>query len=299
MNAIVQKIKDIIINSIDYTLPKKGPIEKQGGLVIFDYTKTNPELCDYLKKVSKEILALSSLLESVKGKGFGGGSDFTDFFYIYPDAIELIDDKVANAIHDYLGPDARIDFAALAMLNMDSAAGELINYSGIMHHDSVGHRLKLFFPLNLDGNKDYPTLYIENTHNTKWKTYATPMSKHGTRIPNEILAKYSDLSVLEKVVPFGVGYLFDTNAIHSGCYRSSKQSRMVLQFEFSNKKSFLVRGKVGPSRFSLHKTVCEHLDRLNLLRKKHIKLIDGDECVHEGRCNRRNTLDLRSVMTVE
>ncbi len=292
----MQLIKDVLIKIIDYSLPGQGPIDEHGGLTTFDCNKSNLEVYDYMKNVSKTLFGSNLLMDFIAQKGFGGLSDFTDFFYMYPGAAKLIDTRVIGAIYQYLGAGAKIDFAGLAAFNMDEKAGELINYSGLFHHDSVGSRLKLFFPLNPEGNRDYPTAYISGTHKLKWKTYINPVNSNGSRIPDELLKLYSDVSKNEKVVPFGTSYLFDTNGIHSGCYRPSSQPRLVVQMEFSNRKSLLVRGKVGPSQFNLHSTAYEHFSELKLLRRSNIKRQSDDNYLHIGRSNRRNILNLSDVL---
>lgn len=292
----MQAIKDAVIKLIDATLPKQGIVDKQGGLVTFDYYDLNPDLMEYMKYIGDELFASSPLMSHIGEKGFGGKIDFTDFFYVYPDAIKLIDDRVVSAIKDYLGTGAKLDFAALAIFNMNGREEELINYSGMYHHDSVGRRLKFFFPLNLDGNRQYPTSYLLGTHRLVWETYANPLDSDGVRIPGELVKKYQSVGSDEKIVTFGTAYLFDTNAIHAGCYRPSKQPRLVVQFEFSNRKSLFVRGQVGPSQFTMHKAVYEYLKRLELVREHNVKALNDNRYLHVGRPNRRTTVDIGPML---
>jgi len=149
----------------------------------------------------------------------------------------LILPHVRDIVRSYLGRSASLDIVQLLMLYPEDCS----NSSGLPHHDSVGHRLKLFVPLRIPGCHITATKYVLQSNKTKWKSYENPLRADNTRI-DTFWEPESEVELL----PLDDNlYLFDTNGIHWGDYHSISQPRVYLVMEFSNFKSYLVRGEIG------------------------------------------------------
>jgi hypothetical protein len=289
-----QKIKDTIVRFSDRNAPIAGAINKDGGIHKFsisDETILN-EIIDFREK----LLANQKFINFVKAKPFGTALDFADILQIFPAASRLLNEDLSKSIFDYLGPDVKVDSAHLSVINLSNSADSIKNPSGIMHHDSCGHRLKLFFPINEQGNKMYPTSYVERSHNIKWKTYLNEVLADDQRIPTEVLEKFPNISDSEKIVTFGSGYIFDTNGIHSGCYHENEEPRMIIQFELSANKKY-VPGKVGPSIFYLSNKSCDHLKKLGLLDNTLVTLDPINNCLKHGEKGHIDDLKLYDLIS--
>ena len=286
-----QCLKDIYIKLIDQSLPKKGEVAKNGGLVEIDYSSYNPELVRSMECLRDMLLNCDEFMKYINNQEFLKNNNFTDLMVLNPYSVDLIDDRVVAIVKSYLGQHTNLDSALLTVMNMNGLNNTSGNHSGFMHHDSVGHRLKLFFPINTKGNSDYPTTYINDSNKIKWKSYSNDLDAHGIRIPKNIIEKFEDKDRSKKVIPFGCGYLFDTNGIHSGVYNQSLEPRMMIQFEFSAKKSSFP-GQIGPNQFSLNGYAFEKLKRYKLIRLNRIEKSENDIYKHKGRVRREEMLNL-------
>lgn len=109
--------------------------------------------------------------------------------------------------------------------------------SQLWHHDSVGHRLKLFIALN-----------------SGWTTYVLKKSHFNKNIFNSSLTKDQRTKLSEKMdnhenaarfdLNRGDWIIFDTNAFHKG-HTEANYSGEIIAFEFSNKLKKSWMGKVG------------------------------------------------------
>lgn len=290
-----QKIKDTIIRFSDRNAPIGGVINRDGGIHKFSISDETllSEIIDFREK----LLSNQKFINFVKAKPFGTALDFADILQIFPTASKLLNEDSTKSIIEYLGPNVKVDSAHLSVINLSNSTDRIKNPSGIMHHDSCGHRLKLFFPINEEGNKMYPTSYVEGSHNIKWKTYLNEIVDDGRRIPSEVLEKFPNITDSKKTVTFGSGYIFDTNGIHSGCYFENNEPRMIIQFELSANKRF-VPGKVGPSEFYLSKESYDHLLSIKLLRKNLIKSpTDTDNLLIHDSASHINGLYLKDIIS--
>lgn len=162
------------------------------------------------------------------------------YFLKQPDisyACSLILPHVHQLVRSYLGSTASLDFVKLSILYPEDHT----NTSGIPHHDSVGHRLKLFVPLRIPGTAITPTKYVTWSNKTKWKTYVNPLRADNTRIDRF----WKIANEVELVAPCDNVYIFDTNGIHWGVYNTIAKPRVNLVMEFSNIKSYFIRGDIG------------------------------------------------------
>ena len=96
----------------------------------------------------------------------------------------------------------------------------------------------------------------------------------------------------ELKIEFGSGAIFDTNGAHRGVYNSSKDNRIILQFEFSSYKTYFP-GKVGPREFHMNEVSYNHLRRFGLLRSAAIHERNGIY-IHRGR-PRRNSENIYTM----
>ena len=284
-----QFLKDIYISLVDLILPKKGEVDKNGGLVEIDYRSYNPELIGSMESLRDKLLNCNEFTNYINNQEFLTTNNYTDLMVLNPKSVDLIDDNVVTIVKSYLGEHASIDSAVLTVMNMKGVKNISKNHSGFPHHDSVGHRLKLFFPINTKGNSDYPTTYIDNSHKIKWKSYRNDLDDHGLRIPKNILDKYEYTERYKKIVPFGRGYLFDTNGIHSGVYNQSLEPRMIIQFEFSARKTFFP-GQIGPNHFTLTEYAYNKLRGHNLIRSDRTVMAENGVYEHKGRVRREKAL---------
>ncbi len=111
------------------------------------------------------------------------------------------------------------------------------NDQTIWHHDSCGHRIKLYIGLDVDVTGDVYTEILPKTNrNTYFDYNFTRISlTHEEKMINsrKIFLKKGDI------------FLFDTNMIHRGHY-SSNNTRKLIEIEFSSLfRGFLLPGKIG------------------------------------------------------
>ncbi len=171
-------------------------------------------------------------------------------------ASNLVLPHVHDLIRGYLGRFSALDALSLHILYPDDST----NTSGLPHHDSVGHRLKLFVPLRLNQTMLTPTMYINNSHYKKWRRFSNPVRPNQSRIDT-----FWDLADVSTLLPReNNAYIFDTNGVHWGSYSGIVLPRVYLTFEFSTIKSYMIRGKIGPS-LNYHSRLRRLLRKYNLL----------------------------------
>ena len=111
------------------------------------------------------------------------------------------------------------------------------NHSSIWHHDSVGHRIKIFIGVS-EKSENTGTLFVKNSYKNTYHDYLS------TRV-------YEDFDDHEiKLINLDVGdvLIFDTNCIHAGLYGSNP--RKAITIEISNPlKGRLLPGKIGKKDF--------------------------------------------------
>ena len=144
----------------------------------------------------------------------------------------------SHLVRSFLGRSAALDFINLSILYPENCA----NTSGIPHHDSVGHRLKLFVPLRLPSCMSTPTNYVRDSNTKRWPSYSNPVRADQTRVDTF----WSSTDVLKLQAPVNGCYIFDTNGVHWGSYQEIIKPRVNIVFEFSNIKSYFIRGQIGP-----------------------------------------------------
>ena len=193
-----QYFKDQRIKKLRKSLPLLGDLSTSGCANLVDIgSKKSLNAC---RELNERIQHSKNLSGYFSQSGIGAAVHFNDVLQYYPDLAMMIDENVSGLVKDYLGDAGKIDAVYLGVFNTRGSENtKVTNDSGLFHHDSVGNRLKLFIPINMDGNADYPTVYMKGSNLQKWKTHANP-TKHGIRISTDMMNKWEEMSV---VVPFG------------------------------------------------------------------------------------------------
>lgn len=129
-----------------------------------------------------------------------------------------------NVFQDYLG-NYSIDYVKKWQTEGDTN-------SSIWHHDSVGHRIKIFIGLS-EVVKETGTCFIPKSHKNKYSSYLE------TRVEPD-----SDVDQIIINLDRGDLMVFDTNMLHRGMY--GKNKRTAFTIEVSNPyKGFLLPGDIG------------------------------------------------------
>ena len=111
------------------------------------------------------------------------------------------------------------------------------NNSSIWHHDSVGHRIKIFIGVS-KRSSNTGTLFVSDSFKNKYDDYLSTRV-HKVFTENETFLINLDVGDL---------MIFDTNCIHSGLYGDNP--RKAITVEISNPfKGFLLPGKIGKKDF--------------------------------------------------
>jgi hypothetical protein len=205
------RIKSLVaatyVNLVDLFSPLKGKLSSKG----FYHWKEffNEAEFDQLDKLR------SSLSE---------GND-VDILIKFPILKKLFDFEELNALlRDYLGKSCQFDYADSHVCQIGKPA------SPHWHHDSVGHRIKIFICVN-DQTETACTEVVPTTHRRKYWDYN--MSKF---TDDEVDSKNSKKLIGKK----GDLLIFDTNVLHRGLYDNTE--RHIVQFEFSSRFKGLKRG---------------------------------------------------------
>jgi hypothetical protein len=212
----------VIVKYGDLRAPMKGPLGEQGFCVISNYFDEND--LALFPEVSKSLI---------------GSEESKDILLKFPFLSKpLFDPKVISIVRDYLGPKAVLDYASgRRFLSSGSKSDE-------WHHDSVGHRLKIFMCIT-DQDDTTHTEIVPSSHRIKYSNYRNSkidiedVKSRGNII--KVIGKKNDLII------------FDTNLLHKGVY--SQVPREIVQFEFTDIRKSMMRGHVGMRMCSFHKSV--------------------------------------------
>ena len=271
-------IKFILIKIVDFFANKRGELQSKGFHIYKNkLQKTN------LKKDAKELYdAITSCQKFISHAANIKSADiynFNDILKFKPNLVQIIDEEIITHIKNYFGNNIKLDHAYLGIFFTKSSRNSEIN-AGLYHHDSVGHRCKLFLPINPNGTLESPTVYIKGSNKISWGFDIFHLNyKKGFRLEELVKNKFKGCES-EIKASFGDAYVFDTNGIHRGSYNSSNELRCIMQLEFSRYKSIL-KGDVGPGTFHMNDKSYNYLKNLNLLREERIKKINNTY-LHRG-----------------
>jgi len=180
--------------------------------------------------------------------------------YYLPELSELYEVEELNLLcKDYIGEDCTLQNAELMKVDKSSNSTQ---GSGLYHHDTIGHRLKVYFNFDLKKN-DRPTYYAEKSHFQTWPENHAKVS----RFNEEFIKSNFNIVALKKETDDEI-LIFDTNGLHRGHYEKSNFSRYSLILEYASKKKFEDLKRLGnfpigckPQKIStkvnIHKTLLD------------------------------------------
>lgn len=264
LSNIKSFIKDSYIRFSDSQCPLSGEIAKNHG--VYKVPLDN----DVLSVISSISVSLEKLLIKKKFKKIfeekiGSGLFFYDFCISFPEVHALLNQKIVSCIKDYLGRDAVLDAVSLFVLPLSGKYVEGKNESDLWHHDSVGHRIKLFYPICNNLSKSFaPHQYIKRTNLNKWGKYKNAINEKGERLSYDQITNKHEIE--EIPMELGNAFMIDTNGIHRGLYPSDDSLRCVIQFEFSNLAKKYLPGYVGPVNFQVPEICIQKWSKLGIIR---------------------------------
>jgi hypothetical protein len=226
----------LVINSADLRASLKGPLATNGYYVVKNYFDEN------------DLIKFDEVSQSLEGS-----KEYPDILKKFPFLSKpLFDPLIINIIREYLGGKAVLDYASGRRF---LASG---SKSDTWHHDSVGHRIKIFLCIN-DQDESTHTELVPKTHLIKYKNY------RDSRIDeSEITRKYNPIKVVGQKNDL---IIFDTNLLHKGIY--SDRPREIVQFEFSDKRKSMLSGHVGIRKSVFDKSILNS----PLIYKKKVKIL--------------------------
>ncbi len=286
---------DNFINVVDYFAPLKGSISQSGFKIYKNFFK-NEEFINQKKILCKKIINSNKIKKELTNcEGLGNSISFNDHLLYSDFLIEVFNSKIIDDIRSYLGNGFKLDNTYLSVFNTFNGEVENRISSGLLHHDSVGHRVKMFIPINEKGTINNPTIYLKGSNKIKWKNFENIENKERNRINEQQIKLYKN-----KEKKLGLNFndilIFDTNGIHKGCYENSNQNRLIIQFEFSNHKTYL-RGQVGPGSFFLSPLIFDKLKELGLLRLNRCTS-HNKQILHLGNKKRRSIKKLSDYFQI-
>lgn len=271
-------IKFIFIRIIDLFAKKKGEVLSK-GFYIYKNKLQKANLKKDAKELYEDIANCDKFINHSENIKSADLYNFNDILNLKPSLVQIIDEEIISHIKNYFGKNIKLDHAYLGIYFTKSSGNSEIN-AGLYHHDSVGHRCKLFVPINPTGTLKSPTVYIKGSNKNLWGFDIFNLNyKKGFRL-DDLVKNHFKGCESEIKASFGDAYVFDTNGIHRGSYDSSNELRCIMQLEFSRYKSIL-KGDVGPGTFHMDEKSYFYLKNLNLLREERIKKIDNTY-VHRG-----------------
>lgn len=277
-NHFKQKVQNLGIKLVDLRAPLHGRLSTDGGCSSYILNNEQLQIIEKISTTIREILKndeVKNLLQAGIGKGFF----FQDIFEIFPEIHKFLTLEISNDIKNYIGSSCFLDRVALFLLPINESYIQGSNRSDLWHHDSVGHRLKYFVPLNLGMNTESsPHEYLIGSNVTHWKNFVNNVNASGNRLNDAELTGFRIRSINMQE---GSSLLIDTNGIHKGRYESSG-IRASIQFEFSAHKSW-VRGYVGPVNYKIPNEGVEALKKLGLINLSIIKKVGNTLYMQHGR----------------
>ncbi|MDC1369829.1 hypothetical protein N8301_04415 [Cyclobacteriaceae bacterium] len=214
----------LIVRYGDKRAPLAGPLAEKGYLIISDY---------FNEEDQKQFGEISNVLES--------GEESVDILNRFPFLSKPVkDERIVSIIRKYLGDHAVLDFASAKRFWTTGPKSD--NW----HHDSVGHRIKIFVCLT-DQDDTTHTQIIPNSNLIRYNDY------QNTRLDSEKISKNHD--IIKLIGKKNDLIIFDTNGMHTGVY--SEKPRDLVQYEFSDIRKSMLRGHVGPRRSSFDNSITQ------------------------------------------
>lgn len=212
---------------IDKLSPLNGELRKKGYLQLASDGRSRSILelaSDQLDSASKQVEAHSN------GKNLIQRLDID--FDILTNYVTYLDKENQSFISEYLGS-YKVD---IAYTFVDYFDGEAHRNSQLWHHDSVGHRLKIF--LSPDEISHAPTEIVEGTHLiSHYGDYFWDKDKRSAYQPSgEVIPVATSAEVVN---------IIDTNLIHRGAALSKESLRRLVVIEVSQPLKSFCKGRIG------------------------------------------------------
>jgi hypothetical protein len=187
----------------------------------------------------------------------------------FEDLIKLYEIQEINKIvKNYLGADACLHNGELMKLskNTNSSQG-----SALYHHDTIGHRLKIYFNFNsVEKLIDRPTHYAKSSHINFWPEHNAKTSRFDEKYVNDEFIVDKLYSKSDEIV------IFDTNGLHKGYYNNNNNERYSLVLEYGTIKKFKDFKRLGNFPYGIKKQKISK--KINLSKT----LINQDYLVDKG-----------------
>lgn len=283
--SIRQLVKDRYISLVDSAAPLRGEISDSG---FYHALKLPTVAVDTFDGLVDEVMKSNQASTGLASKGFAQPLVITDILVREPALIHCLTDDVITQIFQYLGSKAKLDFVALMVFRTD-VEGPCMNDSCLFHHDSVGHRLKYFVPMNSAAADRLETYYVRGSHKIKWPTYHCKDLRANNGFDNILSSKQNQLEPLNP--DFGSGVLFDTNGLHKGAYKPTSKPRVLLQYEFSALKPTRL-GAVGAQSFFVDARARRFLWEKEICSYRDFKGIGGEIYERRGKSDRESHIQL-------
>lgn len=175
----------------------------------------------------KKELFLNESLINIKTNNYGNYVSHELSENIYKFVLES--DELIKIVHSYLGKVARLDDIYLWKKENNIRNFSKEDISCAWHTDNVGHRLKLFIPIELSEHAPYVE-FIKNSHYQKYKLPFIEMLRFfGIFIDNHKNSKIDKLKINTDQL-----FFFDTNSTHRDYIYKEFSYRNCLILEFIN-----------------------------------------------------------------
>jgi len=201
-------VKSIYIQAVDLLTPCKGPLARDGYIHLKGFFGPQKHACiktigmDLPEERDVRILMKHSILKEI-----------------------IYNKDINHIIRSYLGKFGQLDYVEGHVNRLGKSA------SPEWHHDSVGHRVKIFLCVN-DQRSSSCTEIVPDSHMRRYFDY----SNSKKALPKlartkKLIGKIGDLLI------------FDTNLLHRGIY--DKDPRYIVLFEYSSRLKSLLPGHIG------------------------------------------------------
>lgn len=277
-----QKLKNLFIKVVDSFCPLSGELNINGGIINYNLTDIQQSV---IQKVAKDIqLKIGEKNDNIINEYTGQGLFCHDILEMYPSLSKLIDSNLVEIVKNYLGKDAYLDKICLFIIPLSNKYIEGTNQSDIWHHDSVGHRIKVFFPLDIKFEGESIHEYRENSNFVNTLNYLNAVRSDGVRVDKT----YNDFKVKSFKLKQGTGLVIDTHGVHRGIYSNFSGIRASIQLEFSSKIKRYLTGYVGPVSYKIPEIAFDQWAELDIINPNLIMYKSPHLITQKGRILKGN-----------
>jgi hypothetical protein len=223
------------LSRLPYYVDKLSPLK--GGLARDGFVSIPAD------EISEEILKACEVQMSDARKNLLNSDETSNLIEKSDVSLSLLNEFVARIERDYDNIFTRylgrfqVD---VSYIFIDYFSSKIHRNSQIWHHDSVGHRVKIF--LSPDEVSTAPTEVVPDTHRiTHIMDPSWNKSERLDYTPNDTPVKFETKK--------GIINIIDTNCIHRGSVGVPGSFRNILVVELSHPLKSLCRGRVGRRKY--------------------------------------------------